>query len=85
MRDYSKIVGVLKYARRPLCAFEFQNEIFTGPERTTMPARVYVGCTEATLARRLREAVALGLVISSKRQAQSGAWLAQYSAKPEVP
>ena len=70
MRDYSKIVDVISYAGKPLCAFEFDSI------RT-------VGCTEATLARRLREAARLGLVIPSKRQAQSGAMLAQYSL-PEV-
>ena len=64
-RDYGKILDVLKAAGRAMCAFEFD-------------AIHSVGCTEATLARRLREAAALGLVVPSKRQAESGAYLTQY-------
>ena len=65
-RDYSRILEVLKMRNAAACAFEFD-------------AIHSCGCTEATLARRLREAAALGLVVPSKRHARNGTMMVQYT------
>jgi hypothetical protein len=85
MRDYGKILEVLKAARKPLCPFEFAS-VQVNPHYTDSSqvdrwwiGREWIGQTESTISRRLREAAALGLVVPSKRQAQNGAVLVQYS------
>ena len=70
MRDYSRIIELLKRLGQPVCAHE-------------LSSFETLGCTEATAARRLREASRLGLVVPSKRQAQNGAYLTQYSIPGE--
>ena len=65
-RDYGRILEVLGATGRAMCPHELDS-FHT------------LGCTEATAARRLREAAAIGLVVPSKRQAKSGAMLVQYS------
>ncbi len=87
-RDYGRILAVLKAVDRPLCPFEF-SETDLGLDFGCLSGREWVGQTESTIARRLREAARLGLVLASKRRAQSGAWLAVYSLpgtdlKPET-
>ena len=84
MRDYSRIIEVLRQAGRPLCAYEFAD--IGAPCSSSLAyrnAREFVGMTEATLARRLRGAAAAGLVVPSKRQANNGAMLTQYSLPGE--
>lgn len=65
-RNYDRIIEVLARSGRALCPHE-------------LDAFNTLGCTEATAARRCREAAALGLVVPSKRKAQNGAMLTQYS------
>ena len=90
-RDYGRILQALQAANKPLCAFEFEgfniNPHYLDSSRPDywIQARAYIGCTEATLARRLREAYRLGLVVASRRQAQSGAWLTAYSLPAAIP
>ena len=90
-RDYGRILAVLRAVGRPLCPHEF-DQILAIDYIDALPGlyrdhsmRQYVGCTEATLARRLRKAARLGLVVTSKRQAGNGVWLTQYSLPKTAP
>ena len=66
MKTYLKIEMVLKTAGRALAAHEFR-EVLIGWQ---MGDR-YVGCSEATLARRLREMRELGRVTAKRREGKS--------------
>lgn len=62
---YDRIENVLREVHRPMAAHEF-GEINLTMQGEHVNCRRYVGCTEATLARRMREMVVLGRLVSSK-------------------
>ena len=75
---YRRILDVLRKVGRPMAAFEFA-ETTSIEFSKSQNARQYVGQTEATIARRLREMARLGYVVTSKRPSNRGVMLAQYS------
>ena len=74
-RDYSRIIEVLESARRPLSAFEFRETVMD----MSTDGLHHVGCQEPTLARRMREAAALGILVCEQVKAQNGRWYSRYS------
>jgi len=71
---YEKIEAVLKVAGRPLAPHEFEQVFMTHDTSLTASqvkdGRAYVGCSEASLARRLREMVHFDSPDSPKVQHQ---------------
>lgn len=57
-----KILEVMNVAGRPLAEFEFNSIMIHG-----VNGRFYVGCSESTLGRRLREMRESGMLTSKKR------------------
>ena len=78
-KTYRRILDVLRMAARPLSAFEFSEMPTEDGGMVYRNAREYVGQTEATIARRLREMARLSYVVTSKRPSDRGVMLAQYS------
>lgn len=70
---YDKIEKVILIAGKPLAEFEFDDVSITAnhdPRVVGDPVngRLYVGCSQSTLARRMREMRALGRLTSNRRE-----------------
>lgn len=68
MNTYEKIELVMKKADRPLTEFEFDTVILIEGERETFTGRRFIGCSESTLGRRLRELRRSHRVTSRRRE-----------------
>lgn len=77
---YDRIEEVLRNAGRPLAPHEFEAVTLTitydndedgWPKRADVTGRRYVGCSEATLGRRLREMAEAGRVIRKRREGKT--------------
>ena len=64
---YDRILTVVKWYKRPIAPHEF-NGYFDGGDQTP---REFVGCSEATLARRCREMVGKGWLTVRKREGKN--------------
>jgi hypothetical protein len=68
-QNYERIESVLKKAGRPIAPHEFVSVIMD--ESNGESGRFFVGMTEATLGRRLREMRGLGIVTGKRRTGES--------------
>lgn len=72
---YDKIEEVMGRAGRPLCDFEFKMIYIASPRPKDASGVVdgltYIGCSEATLGRRLRELRSQGRTTSQRRQGKA--------------
>ena len=72
MKVYEKIEIVLKSVSRPLAPHEFNDVYVQDLEQMLNPTgRQFVGCSEATLGRRLREMRELGIVTAKRREGKA--------------
>lgn len=91
MKDvYAKIETVLYIAKEPIAAHEFGNvsvKIMSGDSSVTdqrMSGRQYIGCTEATISRRLREMRELGRVTAKRREGKAFVEYALVLKEPSI-
>lgn len=88
-QTYTRIEDVLKIAKNPLAVHEFDNVRIEIPMEDSSDSRIevmsgkqWVGVTESTLGRRLREMVGLKRVTKQRREGNAG--FVEYSLAPKA-
>lgn len=71
MNTYLKIEHVLRQAARPLAPHEFHDVLVSDQDGGILRGREYVGCSESTLGRRLRELREMDRVKSQRRDGKN--------------
>lgn len=72
LKVYGRIEDVLREWGHPAAAHEFSEiEMDVDANRFPMSGRIYVGCTEATIGRRMREMTAMGRLTAKTREGKT--------------
>lgn len=86
MKTYSLIEDVMRRSPKPLAAHEFVFVVMPGPDGPghVVDGREYIGVTESTLGRRLREMRGFGRVTAHRREGKA---FVEYAlpVKPQQP